>query len=439
MWLYILLAIIIVCLILVLWHVFFKNNDTNRRARATDLQQQSNGTFDKKAQEALENLNNIKNPTPQDTFLAGNIIENNVLERDVNPRQLNNTRIAGLFHDLLDDYTTTLINIAIAEFDEAMIEAANAPGPMFMADHIGGFALRNHHVIDGGVMNNFFELIPQARENTINQRRREANTAAESIGGNKKDVTEIFLTKSKTHTNDAQNTHDSSVSKALKTSAEILKTTPLAQPNMVAVYNSCNTFAKKMADDKEISPAQLQTVIKALDVVSEGTYNMTLNITEDKLFIYVWNRSYMKENSDNADNIRESVVKALIDYYKGDTPAPVCSNGRCNRLVEALTLLDFNPDVGGANTLENYKNDIFEDTKKIIADKIEETKKSQDKKLSDIAKSYEDPNIETDNDAEQQFKDELKRDIASFITNKYSDKLTKLDLTNVIEEASAAV
>lgn len=74
---YLILSIVITILICLIYFVFFSDN--SKRVRSEKLLNESSGVFDASARLALEELTQIRDPTPGDHFRRGNIYHYNIL------------------------------------------------------------------------------------------------------------------------------------------------------------------------------------------------------------------------------------------------------------------------------------------------------------------------------------------------------------------------
>jgi len=192
--------------------------------------------------------------------------------------------------------------------------------------------------------------IPEARQKSIERRKHAAATAA-----TKADAIEKFLDASQTHTNDAQNVHDTKVNDDLR---DTLARLPRVDNTMLAV-NDAKTWAQSKGHNN---------ALKTLAMIEQRNKITSFNTTEDDIFARVWRRCEDPLNADSRDNMREAVMTALDDC--NENGALVCTTGRCNRVLGSLVLLDHDPKVGRAMTLESYKNEIFQTVSKMIDTEI---------------------------------------------------------------------
>src|SRR3972149_2849747 len=102
--------------------------------------------------------------------------------------------------------------------------------------------------------------------------------------------------------------------------------------------------------------------------------------------MYVWERTKIHENEKKSRLMKEAVIDALVDC--NEATGLVCMNGRCGRLIESLTLLDYDKDIGKTQTNEMIRNQVFDEVKKMIDSEINSAKISADPVLQQVGKYY---------------------------------------------------
>ncbi len=381
----------------------------NRRRKYRELYDASAGDFDREAFEALKEIRQLPEKNADDNFTAGNILELN----------RNNANLQRAHANMED----TLI---VEHYREALNDLHDNPretreiDPVFMIDYIGGFIDRNENDLrmmqHGGVefINYYAETAPVIRQESTEQRREAAAAASESrlqFAGN-------YLDRTKTHTRDPQNVHDSSVNVGLRETMETLRNNTYVRPS-----SECINEARKYINTCDLSEEKRSRALRALDKVSLGEYNGTVNASETEVFSTVWSRTHLDANRENSQLMRESVVEALADFYDRRPDGsyhenPICTNGRSGRLLTSLVTLDHDDRIGAVNTMENYKNEIMEDVKKALHREILNAKNSDDSELKLVAQSYEDPSVDVPQDAEQRFKTIVRKEIDIIVDNK---------------------
>jgi len=438
-------AIIIVIIISIIAYLFsctsHKSKPTSKSQHIiAELEyQESDGTFDQHAKNALVANTQIKNRTAVDDYRAGNILELNVLQGDeIDP----NTPIANI------DATRTSIShyrnavnrlmdrelAATVEITENNTRRIVEPQPVVMLDHIIDFGERNlrniwdfgfQRILEDdiglanilGVHNQLVEL--NATALTARKNKSEINIAkAKATSHSKKDFAEKLTNLNLTHTSDPQNVHDPSVRADNNHTLDIIKSTVLPGSASDTIHEISQYLTRS-----NISESQRQSAQKVLSEISKGNIITAYNDNEDNILKYVWDRSKLKANEENSKNIQDAVITALYQS------SGVCINGRVSNIVGALATLDINEEVGAAQTEEHYKNEIFMAAKDILNEEIEIAKKAGgDMKI--VAESYDDINITPDPDHQKVFENKVMERIDEVIAN-HKDKITPTKLNEI--------
>ena len=417
---YIVLACILVCILAIIYWICFRRTDEQLRSSSIAEVQRSNGTFDARARSALVSLTQIDNPTPGDRFRRANIIHYNVLEG-----RYNNHAAVGT---MVRDYADALLGMNARE-----------PGADFMIHRIEDLHLELHDTVyeDDDIIrlimgfdNIVQERAPVLRQNIIEERvqaaAEHAETRAEHINN--------YFNAAVTHTNDSQNVHDSKVNKDLRDALGKMRATAgLINPQR-SISEASDYISNVYACD-EFNVNKVQHARAVLVIVSRGDIISTYNESESNIFAIVWERCKHENNSKNAELMRESVINALADSI--EQGAPVCINGRCARVLNSLTKLDYDKSISeqGAMTFEAYKNQIFQETKQIINDAIENGKRSSDLRIRNVANAYNGaPTDDIDPESDQTFKNDIKTEITRNIQC-YADKLNTQEIAGLLEES----
>jgi hypothetical protein len=183
-----------------------------------------------------------------------------------------------------------------------------------------------------------------------------------------------------TFTSDSQNTHERGV---LNDTAQIIaniRIDPLHVDKSLREINAA-------IDECDDAMTRRRALI-ALNKARERILIDSLGENEATILALVWERANHRNNRENADMIREAVVDCLADCVDKQSMLPVCVTGRATRIVGALATLDFDNKSSIVMTHEMYKNEIFNDTKKIIDSIVAEYKNAGDK-AREYADAYE--------------------------------------------------
>jgi hypothetical protein len=212
--------------------------------------------------------------------------------------------------------------------------------------------------------------VAETRVKNVADRVGAAQQAAEGAKGAQ---AEAFTELSKEQTSDSQNVHDSSVNACLKAIVERLRleVTGGLLPTIDAVRAEITAKAPKLSADTDgrPRPEMLQKVLKVMDKVGNHERNLAANVTDAEAITMVWGRAADPRNAAVCDKIKQAMFDELADAYKGNATAVAieCVNGRTARVLAALVLLDFDERNWGVKRLEQYRNEIFDLTKKTIA------------------------------------------------------------------------
>jgi hypothetical protein len=202
------------------------------------------------------------------------------------------------------------------------------------------------------------EQIARAHDVDVAQRVKAATEASES----RVEAANKFLDDAVVYTSMAENVHDSSVNNDLRETYKILLEDTDRIPK-AATFNEVGQCIKAIKDEQKRKRAQM-----TLEKISENNFITAFNDREADIFTVVWARCHHPANVANKTLMQEAIVDALIDAteVKPDALKPVCINGRVARVLNSLTLLDYDARVGGAMTYEAYRNQILQETKEII-------------------------------------------------------------------------
>ncbi|SIP86110.1 Hypothetical protein PACV_397 [Pacmanvirus A23] len=419
---YLILAIVITILISLIYYVFCK--DRIRRKKSEKFINNSAGTFDESARRALDELTQIRNPTPADHFRRGQLLQYNLLEgnQQIMRRQRN---VVG---DMIQEYTNALADFNVQD---------NFVNPDFMMYRIEDFH-RNLQIFDDDndelvqlalgfdtMVNNRAPVVRQELiEERVNRAVSNSTTRAEAI--------EKYFDNSIKFTDDRQNVHDSKVNSDLRETLRKIKATAPRNIEPVIICEEIDYYIHNDYTDDPNNAYKVTAASTALQTMSRGELITTFNERENYILSYVWERCKHPSNSENMQLMKEAVANALADSVENGTL--VCINGRCSRVLNSLVLLDFDRDISsGVMTFEAYKNQIFQETKEIINQEIERAKLSSNVKLQNVGLAYDGEDVEVDEDVENEFKQEIKREIDRNM-EKYSTKLTPVEISNISEE-----
>jgi hypothetical protein len=281
--------------------------------------------------------------------------------------------------------------------------------------------------------NDFIEAVLEIRPEKLDK----TLTESREVASNKKESFELFVADNTTNTSDTQNVHDSAVNEQLrKTWQQLKQRTPPPSRNRHNIFIDIHSYIQYYVGS---DPARVKRAQRALEEIKAGKYNATIDATEDDILTLVWSRSELPENASSKELLKQAVVDALIDM-SDDGRNIVCPNGRCARIIESLVHTDFDENIhNGAVTMEQIRNDAFKTSNEILQATIKLLSQSEDPALQNVAKTYEDPSIATDELGEDRFKSIVKEKIETFIDTSYKDKLPLHNYKNLLEHCLTAI
>jgi hypothetical protein len=378
-------------LLLVIVAVWYCSRDPRLRNDVSSKLQASNGTFDAPAREAFDANNRIARPTPRDTYTRARILQHWVAEN--NPEHPAHRAALNTYAEAAEGFAgMTRLDLE----DAVMLE-------------------RIMDLPAGGVDPFTVELTAVTADNARQQHVARAATTANSKLG----ASGVALATAQRHDEDPQNVHDSVVVSELSKTYAALRIPEHGSNRQTTISNALNSieaYARKNgASDHAISAI---TRARSSDMVSG------YGDTEDAILAGVWLRADAPENRGLQDNVRRATLTALEECW--ERGGLVCTGGRAARYLGALAGVDADSDIGSAATLDDYKNEIYSETMKII-----EVASSED---TPAAKEYSGVSGATPTAEEKaMFAEKLKAAIQGNV-RKYAEKLTPAQLSRVTED-----
>jgi hypothetical protein len=104
-------------------------------------------------------------------------------------------------------------------------------------------------------------------------------------------------------------------------------------------------------------------------------YLSSLDDNEDSILQHVWARINNPSNIEQKTELKASLLDSLADSAivdsHGRPTSTVCINGRCNRIINSLTLLDSDPVISEpVRTVDILRNEILTKSSKILNDTL---------------------------------------------------------------------
>lgn len=255
--------------------------------------------------------------------------------------------------------------------------------------------------------------------NKVKEKSRENRLAIAQTKPTKQEKLDVLFEP--TFTSDSQNTHERGVLNDTAAIINMLKGDNMMPTNPSRSISEIRDFAASYLANESHRHRRLEI---ALNKARESINIFALGENEDVILALVWSRANKKENKENCRVIREAVCDALIDCVDEKTLVPVCVSGRATRIVGALATIDCDNRASIVMTHEMYKNEIFNDTKKIIERELAIAKRG-DTTTQKFAEDYE-----NGDETENVFTAGLREKIIENIAN-YSAKLGEKDLCEI--------
>jgi hypothetical protein len=402
----------------------------------------SNGSFDDAAALALDRATGMRDPSPTDHLLAATIITRNIvgqehrpeLDRNRNPtnRALERSQIRHeMFGRAREHYLAALRGL-----NQQMVQTpvqrrpnrsnhrqrrrrappARPPPPEagFIMDAalefaIGGAmtAMQNDPilaVILGGdqratdpgdvlaQMTLFIDMdlagaANQTREQVVSQRREAARQAAGGAAGAQVDA---YMNMAVNHTNDPQNSHDPGVNGCLRGIVARLRGDQGDVQQLPSLDDIATEIRGNWMQFAGGSKKDLDDALAVVDRARLGEKNIAIDATDEEILRRIWARADDPENADVRAKMRQCSFDNLKDSWEVGIMGRkiVCVGGRTSRQLGSLSMLDHDRRNWEVTSLEQFKNDIFERTKKLIIEQAELVAKSEDPEMAKIGKSY---------------------------------------------------
>jgi hypothetical protein len=327
------------------------------------LYNKSIGTFDGPAKAALSILENKSYKSTNDKLLEATIISESILEGETPLRSPHTINAANKYTEALRNPADNIENHLLDTAEVFNVRLANTvltQADLFPDDD----DIFNEFDLVIGNLGENINLARQTQAAAIKQYQREiSNTSNESITN--------YLTDIKSYTSDPQNSHDTTVSKEIRNSLDIIESNISNNKSADFVFSDIIEFIRR----SDITTPKKQRAKHALEVIKERNNEVfAANRNEIEVVRLVWLRADHPKNTANEENIKSAILDALVDitntnsWNETDT---VCPNGRISRIVGALSTLDFNDNVGALQTSEQINNYILDQASHVYNSYVE--------------------------------------------------------------------
>jgi hypothetical protein len=400
-----LLIAAIILAIIILAYAIAKEPDWSKRGfwisnfveSPWELYKHSNGAFDDAARIALTRLSRLRNPTPADNALAATIITRNILNQEHRP-QVNG---AGLptqtarerarwrlqMHELAQNHFGLALDGLYQQpqnnhhpwiIDAAMQFAFNGMAELIANDPIlAGILVEPIH-------------IDRQLANEANMRHDEALRARQQIAAHSQTpaaAADAYVELATQNTDDPQNVHDTGVLASQKAIIARLREDKSPLPSLDIVAEWLRHDGPHLSEGR---PVLVEKALAAVDRARAGERVVALGATDAETLIRVYARANDPKNVDKREQMRQALFDSLVDCWEDGilTPSMVCVNGRASRYLGSLVLLDWDERNWEVKKLEQFKNDIFEKARQIIADVASRAAASDDQASQKAGKLY---------------------------------------------------
>lgn len=407
------LIIVVLIVLYLLYGVFCVHCD---REISRDYYNLSVTLNDDNALNAVKSLSNIRNMRADDHYQLGRIIEHG----------------GGDMNVAMNEYRTAIRELANENNTNEYIYPVGT-----MIDHIAH--VRDRLNANGGAngandrfeaynIEDFTNVVPNDPIGTstidtaamVERERKKRLAAANTPMA----TTEKYMAMSSGVESDPQNVHDHQVTVTYNKTLD-----KLGEPYLDADAAIDEIHAYITNNDK-LSGSVATRAKRVLAMARENATISTYNSREGDILAAVWCRANDFRNSNNSQGIKDAIVDALADGVENGNP--VCVGGRTARVLGSLAALDFDPDVSNAKTYSMYKQQIFDESYKIIQTTTQSAIDGNTA-LAESAKAYRG---DTDGDTKP-FVDHLKKTLTEH-TNSYT-MLSEADRGRISADVLAGI
>ncbi len=194
--------------------------------------------------------------------------------------------------------------------------------------------------------------------------------------------------------------------------------------NPTNVYDDIVTYYKNKYKNDHIKMDKLAKVLMHLETNNPIHIN---NMREKDVVIAVWQRAHDPRNASVTEDIKSSLGECILDCVDNSV---VCLAGRTSRYWQALSNLDFMPEIGTLQTKQAVRNEIFEKCASIVNTELSS-------ELLEYYNSGKNNNPKLNAELDQKINN-IKSLMDSLIIV-YKDKLPDDDLSLIIEECKSVL
>jgi hypothetical protein len=369
--------------------------------------------------ETLESYTNAENELIENNGIDQHVKNYSLLVRHIN-HNLQKTPIDIVNEDTIEDIQYVYDRNPLNRYDQLMLENLIREDP-----NLDGL---NDNYNDIG--NFIIDWKQEAAGNTV--------SPSMMRGANKKDKIKNYIDRSTKVISDTQNVHDTSVNEALRKTYNNLKNSDTSGSDTNNPNDTINALDNKFStineiekylntlDENKLSIESKERAKRTLNHIRKNGNNLNVasigeNTNIQDILHQTWNRTKIKENSDNADSIKEAIVDNLSDCVENNDI--VCAGGISARILSSLQLLDTDSDkFSKMQTASEIRSELFKSAHDILNEEIKTATESGDEKMKEFGKSFEDTSID-----ESSIPQETKDTFYKNIENKVDEKINEYD------------
>lgn len=327
--------------------------------------------------------------------------------------------------------------IAIVQSSRTATSTDNELPPEFMIDRAEEFYEDYlKHLTDENTTDDVLVFKPNF--DRIRETVRDARVKVASSSNVKKDVAVKNYFSEKSVPNDPQNVHDTQVNNDFKNIFEKVIEKNQSEFDLSATP-TLGDIRDEMMKYEFDSETKRERALLILHKFSEGNMNTNLNTTEDQVLLNIWKRIHSPENQKVKDDMKSTLFDSMADSMDINNYGEfkeVCLSGRCDRVLQSLTLVDQDPEISKpVKTTEILRNEVFSKSYRILQDELKKVPPEIGDAYNGKLPQGSDPELEK---KVAEFEDNVKMEIEKTIRQDHSNVKPTI-LESIIKDAVAGI
>jgi hypothetical protein len=237
--------------------------------------------------------------------------------------------------------------------------------------------------------------------------------------------------------NDPQNVHETNVVHELKQLYEKIQNKNAVEEQILGTAMA-DIRDVRASIDRLTDHGKKQNALKALDMMLKQNFVSSLDTNETEVLSNVWKRIHSADNTEQRENLRDSLVNSLSECVEKDYNGNgqlVCTTGRVSRVLNSLTLIDNDPNINKpVMTSEILRNEVFGKTYNILQTELAKAEPDVQRMYNGLP-GDDAPDLRA---RVEKFEGDVKNMIETTVRETYPDAKPEV-LTNLIMEAQAGV